>query len=203
MIDQKSNPNDGGSLDFQAIFTEFQPRIVRYLSKLAGETEAEDLAQEIFIKIEQALPAFRGESKLSTWIYRIATNAALDRMRTPAYRQAMNTISEENKEAELEDRNIWTGEKVPVLEWQVVRKEMAECVQDFIRKIPLNYRLVLLLREFEGLSNQEIATILAISTGAVKIRLHRARERLKQDLIANCPTFWVEGNEYLPDLKNL
>ena len=203
MIDQKINPHEAGGLDFQAIFTEFQPRLVRYLANLAGETEAEDLAQEIFIKIERALPAFRGESKLSTWIYRIATNAALDRMRTPAYQQALNTITEENKETELEDRNIWTGEKVPVLEWQVVRKEMAECIQDFIHKIPVNYRLVLLLSEFEGLSNQEIATILAISTGAVKIRLHRARERLKQDLIANCPTFWVEGNEYLPDLKNL
>ena len=203
MNDQKNNPLDTGSLDFQAIFTEFHPRIVRYLANLAGEAEAEDLAQEIFIKIEQGLPSFRGESKLSTWIYRIATNAALDRMRTPAYQQAMNTVSEENKEAELEDRNIWTGEKVPVLEWQVVRKEMAECIQDFIHKIPVNYRLVLLLSEFEGLSNLEIATILAISTGTVKIRLHRARERLKQDLIANCPDYWVEGNEYLPDLKNL
>jgi RNA polymerase sigma-70 factor (ECF subfamily) len=190
-------------LSFQAIYDEFQPKILRYMSNMVGEADAEDVTQEIFIKISQPLPAFRGESKLSTWLYRIATNAALDRIRTPAYQQKTSTITTEIVEGEVDDRNIWTGEKVPVLEWQLVRKEMAECVQDYIRKLPENYRIVLALKEFEGLSNQEISDILGLAIGTVKIRLHRARERLKKDLIANCPSYWVEGNEFLPNLKDL
>jgi RNA polymerase sigma-70 factor (ECF subfamily) len=80
---------------------------------------------------------------------------------------------------------------------------MADCLQDYIRKLPDNYRIVLALKEFEGLSNQEISDILRLTLGTIKIRLHRARERLKKDLIANCPSYWVDGNEFLPDLKDL
>ena len=189
-------------VSFQAIINEFQPRIIRYISNMVGEADAEDIAQDTFIKVNQALPDFRGESKLSTWLYRIATNTALDHMRSPAYKHKASAVAGESVD-EVDDRNIWTGEKIPVLEWQVVRKEMADCLQEYIRKLPENYRIVLALSELEGLSNQEVADILEVALGTVKIRLHRARERLKKDLIANCPSYWVEGNEFLPDLKNL
>jgi RNA polymerase sigma-70 factor (ECF subfamily) len=189
-------------LRFQAVFDEFQPKILRYVSNLVGESDAEDVTQEIFIKVSRALADFRGESKLSTWLYRIATNVAIDRMRSPGYQNKMSTIAEEGVD-DLDDRNIWTGEKIPVLEWQIVRKELADCLQEYIRKLPENYRIILALSEFEGLSNQEVADILGVTIGTVKIRLHRARERLKKDLIVNCPPYWVEGNEFLPDLKDL
>ena len=197
----------GKDLDFQAIYAEFQPRILRYVTNMVGDTDAEDLTQEIFINVSQALPSFHGDSSLSTWLYRIATNAALDRLRSPAYRLSTQRIeqtnSTDNLEPEVDERNIWTGEKVPVLEWQVVRKEMSDCLQEYIQRLPESYRTVLALSEFEGLSNHEMADILQATTDAVKIRLHRARERLKADLIANCPSYWVEGNEFLPDLRNL
>jgi RNA polymerase sigma-70 factor (ECF subfamily) len=189
-------------LRFQAVFDEFQPKILRYVSNLVGESDAEDMTQEIFIKVSRALADFRGESKLSTWLYRIATNVAIDRMRSPGYQNKMSTIAEEGVD-DLDDRNIWTGEKIPVLEWQIVRKELADCLQEYIRKLPENYRIILALSEFEGLSNQEVADILGVTIGTVKIRLHRARERLKKELITNCPPYWVEGNEFLPDLKDL
>jgi RNA polymerase sigma-70 factor (ECF subfamily) len=194
-------------LDFQAIYAEFRPKILRFVTNMVGDPDAEDLTQEIFIKVSHALPDFRGDASISTWLYRIATNTALDRLRSPAYRLSSQRIEQaypaKDQEVEVDDRNIWTGEKVPVLEWQVVRNEMADCVQEYIQKLPENYRIVLVLSEFEGLSNQDIAVILGITAGTVKIRLHRARERLKNYLIANCPTYWVEGNEFLPDLKNL
>jgi RNA polymerase sigma-70 factor (ECF subfamily) len=189
-------------LRFQAVFDEFQPKILRYVSNLVGESDAEDVTQEIFINVSRALADFRGESKLSTWLYRIATNVAIDRMRSPGYQNKMSTIAEEGVD-DLDDRNIWTGEKIPVLEWQIVRKELADCLQEYIRKLPENYRIILALSEFEGLSNQEVADILGVTIGTVKIRLHRARERLKKELITNCPPYWVEGNEFLPDLKDL
>jgi RNA polymerase sigma-70 factor (ECF subfamily) len=189
-------------LDFPKIYEEFQPKIQRYLMRLVGEAEAEDLTQEILIKISKALPNFRGESQLSTWIYRIATNAALDKLRSPSYQQAIqNCLGDAH--AEIVDRNALTEEKTPPVEHQIFRKEMNECIQAFIQKLPENYRVVLVLSEFEKLKDNEIAETLGISLGTVKIRLHRAREKLKEVFIANCDSYWIEENEFIPELKIL
>jgi RNA polymerase sigma-70 factor (ECF subfamily) len=190
---------------FQEIYDAFQPKILRYLKRLVGDAEAEDLAQDVFVKVSRALDNFRGESKLSTWLYRIATNTALDRLRTPSYRrtvaQAPSDAPAENLDSEVEDRNIWTGEKLPLVEQLVVRQEMNQCIQRLIAQLPENYRTVLLLSESEGLKNDEIAEILRISLPTVKIRLYRARERLREELAHNCDAYWIEDNEFLPELK--
>src|SRR5512134_2918138 len=68
--------------DFHQVYSEFHPRIQRYLTRLLGPTEADDAAQEVFAKVNQALAQFRGDSSLSTWIYRVATNTAYDRLRS-------------------------------------------------------------------------------------------------------------------------
>ncbi|HET9911046.1 MAG TPA: sigma-70 family RNA polymerase sigma factor [Anaerolineales bacterium] len=188
-------------LDFPKIYEAFQPKILRYLTRLVGEAEAEDLTQEVLIKVSEAVPDFRGESQLSTWIYRIATNAALDRLRSPSHKQIVHDCST-SEETELEDRDAATGERTPLIEPQIFRKEMNECIQGFIQKLPENYRVVLVLSEFEGLKDSEIAETLGISSGAVKIRLHRARERLKEELGTKCESYWLEENEFLPELKN-
>ena len=189
-------------LDFPKIYADFQPKILRYLKRLVGEADAEDLTQEVLTKISEALPNFRGESQVSTWIYRIATNAALDKLQSPSYRRMIQNCSI-NAEAEVDDRHAWTGEKTPLVEHQIFRKEMDECIQEFIQRLPENYRTVLALSEFEGLKNSEIAETLGISIGTVKIRLHRAREKLKEDFIAHCDPYWVEENEFIPELKIL
>jgi RNA polymerase sigma-70 factor (ECF subfamily) len=194
-------------LEFQKVFDEFQPKILRYLARMVGDTEAEDLTQEVFVKVDRALGTFRGEASLSTWIYRIATNTAMDRLRSPALRlsacQCSVSTSGEDSDAELEDCNAWTGEKIPPIEHQIYRDEMNQCIQGFIRKLPEDYRLVLLLSEFEGLRNHAIAEILNISLETAKIRLHRARELLKEELAANCDSYWIEGNEFVPELKTV
>ena len=198
---------DTSKPDFQETYASFQPRILRYLSRLAGEDEAEDLAQEVFARVAAALPGFRGESSLSTWLYRIATNAALDRMRSPSYRQAaqQKSVDEPGGEIEtrLDDRNAWSGEKTPLVEQQVYRKEMNDCIRDFIGKLPEDYRAVLVLGELEGLANAEIAEILQLSLATVKIRLHRARARLQAELAENCDSYWIEQNEFVPELKRV
>src|SRR5512138_2087961 len=168
--------------EFAPIYESFQPKILRYLTRLIGAAEAEDLTQEVLIKVHEALPDFRGESQLSTWIYRIATHAALDRLRSSSYKQAVQSCSAET-ETEVQDRDAVTGERTPLLEPQIFRKEMSECVQGFIQKLPENYRVVLVLSEFEGLKDHEIAETLGISKGTVKIRLHRAKERLKEEIL--------------------
>lgn len=187
-------------LKFCEVYEAFQPKILRYLARLVGDTEAEDLTQEVLIKVNEALPEFQGKSQLSTWIYRIATNAALDKLRSPSYKQAVGNCSA-SVETEVQDRNPATGEKTPWVEPQIFRKEMSECVQSYIQKLPENYRVALVLSEFEGLKDSEIAETLGISPGTVKIRLHRAREKLKEDILAHCDTYWMEENEFLPELK--
>ena len=190
--------------EFQELYAAFQPKILRYLTRMVGESEAEDLTQEVFIKIGPALERFRGEASLSTWIYRIATNVALDRLRSPSFQRAtLPSLDQQSPTCEpgMADKNVWTGEKTVPVEHQIFRKEMNDCVQGFIEKLPEDYRSVLVLSEFEGLKNREISEILEISLATVKIRLHRARERLKKELIANCDSYWVENNEFLPELR--
>src|SRR5512147_1133560 len=115
-------------LEFPKIYETFQPKILRYLTRLVSEAEAEDLTQEVLIKVSEALSGFRGESQLSTWIYRIATHVALDRLRSPSYKGIVQSCSA-NTETEVEDRDGSTGEKTPLVESQIYRKEMNECIQ--------------------------------------------------------------------------
>ena len=176
---------DNSELDFQNIYDTYQPRILRYLVRLVGEPEAEDLAQEVFVKVDQALKSFRGESQLSTWLYRIATNTAIDKMRTASFRQdaEFNWLDVSN---ETDVQDVWTEEEAPSLEQQIMRKEMYECFVDFVKRLRPNYRTIVVLSELEELTNNEIAEILGLSLDVVKIRLHRGRARLFQELKTHC-----------------
>jgi RNA polymerase sigma-70 factor (ECF subfamily) len=192
-------------LEFQQIYDAFHSKILRYMARMTGEAEAEDLAQEVFVKAHRALRNFRGDAKLSTWLYRIATNTALDRLRSPSFKQsaASNSSGEslEKIESEINDRVVRAEEMKPSAERQLVQKQMNECLRSYIERLPESYRTVLLLSEWEGLRNNEIADILEIPVSTVKIRLHRAKEKLKDDLMAHCDPVWIEENEFLPDLK--
>src|SRR5512141_1813229 len=99
--------------NFQVIYDEFHTRILRYMQRMVGDADAEDLTQEAFAKVAGALAGFRGDAQLSTWIYRIATNTALDRLRALPKSQ---TLELEEAEDELPDQNVWTGEHEPTPE---------------------------------------------------------------------------------------
>lgn len=191
--------------EFEHIHETFRLKIHRYLVRMVGECDAEDLTQEVFVKINQALKNFRGESELSTWIYRIATNAAIDLLRSPSFKKTIQNCAADSAtadgESDLDDRNTWTEEKAPPVEQQVYRQEMNDCVSNYINNLPEAYRTVVVLSEFEDLSNKAIAEILGITLDTVKIRLHRAREKLKEKLAASCGSEWIEGNEFVPELK--
>jgi RNA polymerase sigma-70 factor (ECF subfamily) len=176
---------DDSELNFQEIYDTYQPRILCYLRRMVGETEAEDLAQDVFVKVSRALKSFRGESQLSTWLYRIATNSAIDKIRTASFQQDTQLSWLEDSD-ETEDKDVWTGEETPSLEQHLMRKEMYECFVDFVKRLPPNYRSVVVLSELEELTNNEIAEILGLSLDVVKIRLHRGRARLLQELKTNC-----------------
>ncbi len=193
-------------LEFQKIHDSFRPKIVRYLTRLVGEHEAEDLTQEVFVRVSQALKTFRGESQLSTWIYRIATNAAFDRLRSPSFQRIVHNRLSNDSNAEggmeIEDKDSWTGEKPPSAETSLIRKEMNQCIRNFIENLPADYRTVVVLSELEGLQNNEIAEILEVTLDTVKIRLHRARAKLKRELETHCSFYRDERNQLACDMKS-
>lgn len=193
-------------LEFQNIYNTFQAKIHFYLERIVGEHEADDLTQEVFLKVNKGLRSFRGESKLSTWIYRIATNVARDKLRSPTFRDMVqnrltdDSISEDKMPTEA--RVVWMKEKLPSVEQQLIRKEMNECIRSFVDKLPEKYKTALVLSELEGFTNQEIAQILSVSLDTVKIRLHRAREKIKKELETHCDFYRDERNELACDLKS-
>ena len=174
-------------LDFQQVYGEFHQRIQRYLTRLLGPSEAEDVTQEVFAKISQAVQHFRGESSLSTWIYRIATNTAYDRLRSSSFQRA-GEVSLETA-GPVHDGSAGIDQKL-------ARTEMNACIDEYIARLPASYRSVVILSEHEGLTNQEIADTLGVSLDTVKIRLHRARARLRKDLGSGCSFFRDDRNEF-------
>lgn len=188
--------------NFETIFDEYHPKILRYLSRIVGPVDAEDLSQEVFDKINRGLDSFRGTSSLSTWIYRIATNSAIDRSRSAAYKYKSCHDTFED-EAAPESSGRTAEETTPITEQMVIRKEMSDCVNEFIGKLPPDYRTVIVLSELEGFANKEIAQILGISLANTKIRLHRAKARLKKALQEGCDFYYTEGNILACDRKQV
>src|SRR4030067_455452 len=96
-------------MEFEAIYVRYHPKIVRYLARFVGWHEAEDLSQEVFVKVGRSLASFRGESRISTWIYRIATNAALDRLRKPSFETGSTEGSPGGADRECENGGTGRG----------------------------------------------------------------------------------------------
>jgi RNA polymerase sigma-70 factor (ECF subfamily) len=187
--------------DFEQLHTRYRTKIHRYLCRLAGENEAEDLCQEVFVKVEKNLTSFRNEAQLSTWLYRIATNSFYDRLRSPSFKQKSKEYPIEIDDNTLEKRDFTTQQQKPGIDQQVIRDEMNACIRGYIDQLPENYRTVLLLSEEEGLKNREIAEILQVSLDSVKIRLHRAKAKLKVSLQGNCDFYLDERSEISCDRK--
>jgi len=185
-------------LTFQKIHDIYQPKIFRYISNLIDEYEAEDLTQEVLVKVSRNLETFRGESHVSTWIYRIATNLAIDRIRyctLPFVDPLKKAEASLDAHEEIEDRNIWTGEKPYSAEQRLIRGEMTDCIRSCLENLPETFRVVLVLSEFESFRDKEIAEIMGVTLETVKIRLHRARALLRKEIEKNCRVYRDERNE--------
>ena len=191
----------GEVFDFEKLHARYRPKIHSYLCRLAGENEAEDLCQEVFVKVERNLASIRNEAQLSTWIYRIATNSFYDRLRNHSFKQKSKEHPVEIDENILEEQDFITQQQKPGIDQQVIRDEMNVCIRGYIDQLPETYRTVLLLSEEEGFKNREIAEILQISLDNVKIRLHRAKAKLKESLQSNCDFYLDERSEISCDRK--
>lgn len=151
-----------GDVDaFEELVRRYQTSIYRVALRMLGSgADAQDAVQETFVRAWRALPRFRHDSAISTWLYRIVTRRALDRI---ASRRSTGTLDEVEVEAGPDPAQA------------AEHQERLRAIRRAIAKLPPDQRAALVLREFEGLSYQEVAQVLGASVPAVKTRIHRAR----------------------------
>jgi len=179
---------------FRALYDSNHEGVRRFLVRLVGPREAEDLTQTVFAKVAQALPGFRGEAQASTWLYRIAANVAADWLRGRLAHEAKLTVpipegSHENIAAAIGSADV---DKQPSPEQELARKDMRDCIRGEIGKLSEGHRTVFMLSALGGLTDDEIAETLGISQGNAKVRLHRARQEFKKIIAARCDFYQTE-----------
>lgn len=160
-------------------------RMYRFAQRLCGEEEdARDLVQETFLNAYRGLRHFRGEAQFATWLYRIASRACLA-MRRRRKGEPEHELSLEEfiptSEGELQ-LQIRADGLTP--EEALANKQLRRALREAIQGLPAKYRLVLVLRDMEGLSAKEVGTVMGLNERAVKSRLHRARLFVRRELTA-------------------
>lgn len=185
-------------LDFDTIYRDYFPRIQNYMIRMVGPFQAEDVAQDVFNKIHKGLPKFKGKSSLSTWIYRIATNTALDKIKTRSFQNEKNTFNDLRDQDKTDSVKETKGR---LSDDKLIKEEMNDCIKEFIHRLPDDYKTVLILSEYEFKKNKEIAKILNLSIETVKIRLHRAKAKLKKELDRGCDFYFDDQNVLSCDRK--
>lgn len=182
VIEQVKN---GDKDAFEALVLAHQKKVYNMALRMVGNAaDAADIAQEAFIRAYNAIGSFRGDCKFSVWLYRVTTNLCIDFMKQAKRRQAYSTayVNDEDEEQEME---------IPDLRFEpqseLERQELRRTVRDALLRLPEDSREILLLREIEGLSYEEIGSALSLSEGTVKSRIFRARKYL-------CRMLLSEGN---------
>ena len=177
----------GNPLAFQLLVERYQERVfslVRHYTRSA--VEVEDIAQDTFLKVYRKLASFQRQSSFSTWLYRIAVNTALDFLKK-AGRSPVHVV--EDPELLPGGPAVQEGPRLGAPDARLEREELARITHQVLDELPEIFRTVLVLREFEDLSYQEMADVLGISIGTVESRLFRARARFKEALIRLHPDF--------------
>ncbi|MBA2339841.1 MAG: sigma-70 family RNA polymerase sigma factor [Pyrinomonadaceae bacterium] len=175
----------GETAAFDTIVDERSGEIYALLLRLMEDAEeARDLTQETFLQAFRNIKAFRGESSLKTWIYRIAINQARNRRRWWRRRRQDRTVSLDASESgdHLTLSESLTDERDPNPEQLTLRREREATLLKALSKLKLPFREVIVLRDVEGLSYEEVAAALNISVGTVKSRLSRARTEMRRSL---------------------
>ncbi|MDP6776875.1 MAG: sigma-70 family RNA polymerase sigma factor [Candidatus Latescibacteria bacterium] len=147
---------------------------------LVGDRDdADDLAQEVFVKAYRSLPRFRGRSKFHTWLYRIGVNCALDHVRSRNRRRTLTLDCDRSHESAPPDPGSSSPESS---DSRVMRKELQAILERALATLPPDHRVAVVLRDIDGLHYDEIAYATNCSIGTVKSRLFRARARLRKVL---------------------
>jgi RNA polymerase sigma-70 factor, ECF subfamily len=171
----------GDKRAFELLVLKYQRKLGRLLSRFVRDpAEVEDVTQEAFIKAYRALPGFRGESAFYTWLYRIGINTAKNYL-VALGRRAPTTTGFDNEEAEgFEDADQLRDANTP--ESEMEGREIAATVNRAMDALPKDLRTAITLREIEGLSYEEIASVMNCPVGTVRSRIFRARDAIAVEL---------------------
>jgi len=173
---------DGDYNAFEALVEKYQARIYRHLRKMVKDAHlAEDLLQETFLNAYKGLAGFSGSSSFSTWLFRIATNTALMSLR----KQRPESVEYDDaiKNDLYYSRMSASREFIQTPAEIMLSAEGRQKIEEAIESLPLLYRTVLVLRDVEGFSLEEVSQIVDSSVAAVKSRLHRARNAVREQLM--------------------
>ncbi len=166
----------GGDDAFRELIERHQDRLFKLLERYARDAvEAEDLAQEVFVKVFRKLHTFQHDSSFYTWLYRIAVNTASDYL-AKHHRRRLQLV-EDTSTLDTGARDDADGAAAPVL-----AEELRLVTRAVLDRLPDKYRTILILREYEDLSYTDMAAVLGCSIGTVESRLFRARQRFKEAL---------------------
>lgn len=170
-----SSFKSGDKSAFETIILNYQDRIYNLCRHMLGNAhDAEDAAQDTFLKAYQKLKDFRPNASVYTWLYRIAVNTCIDYKRRPFFESIFR------RSDTGEEKVIEYASTSPSPEREYESKQIARALQKGLARLSRKLRTVIILKEVEGLSYEEIADVLDISKGTVKSRISRAREELKQ-----------------------
>ena len=166
---------------FRALVERYQRRVVQLaLGMTKDPDEAMDIAQETFVRVHRYLPSFKGDSSFFTWTYRIAMNLCLDAQRRRGRTERVDL--EQGDEAEIEAAMDAPSAALAGPQRQALNRELRERMEDALASLSENHRAILLLREVEGLSYEELAKVLGIRKGTVMSRLFHARLKMQRKL---------------------
>ena len=167
----------GDQAAFERLLDHYQKPVYHQALRLVGNPEdAADVTQEVFIKVWKHLPSFRGESSFSTWLYRLTDNAALDLIRREKKRRGDSSLDDEEGALTL------PADPAPTPHQAIEQKELHQAVAEGLAQLSEEHRQVLVMREINGLSYEQIGSILDLSPGTVKSRIARARISLAKFL---------------------
>ena len=171
----------GERIAFDRLVLRYKDRVFNLCFRLLGDYhDASDSAQETFIKVYRALPRFRFESAFSTWLYRIAVNTCKSSRASLAFRMKKSTVSLDGMDAGAQQGlEASTGNPHPTPDQELERRERERLLQEAIDALPPQQRTVVVLRDVEGLSYDEITRITGLNPGTVKSKISRARLKLR------------------------
>jgi|LauGreDrversion4_2_1035121.scaffolds.fasta_scaffold13444_5 RNA polymerase sigma-70 factor (ECF subfamily) len=171
----------GDALAFEEIISRYESKVMSLALRFTrNQEDAEEVMQDVFTTVYRKIDGFRGQSAFSSWLYRIVVNAAFMKLRK---RKQSQTVSMDDLSPAIKqyciDRETFNGSFSQNI---TISHEMQSVIQNAVNKLPDQYRAVFVLRDVDGLSNQETGEILNLSIPAVKSRLHRSRIMLRKKL---------------------
>ncbi len=180
---------DSDALTFDDIAAEYSKPLLAYLVRMTrNSADAHDLLQESLIRIARELPSLRSPDAVKAWAYRVATNVAIDFLRASGRVQFVEIVGEsESPEEDAEE--------------ELVVNEMNDCIRGVIDRLPPHYRAAIVLSNLQGLSVAETAEIMGTTVTAAKVRIHRAKAKLREALNQECDFYTSESGALRCDVK--